>query len=322
MWALLLSLADLFVILQREYPRLRGCVTTTNMLDKHTTYPPTILCCLIYLVVATLCVALPEDARAQIVSTTEQRIDADSMRRAFDNRPYFGLYKDNYFVFGPAIGSRPTNENTNVKFQISVSQRLTRSTLPLGTYLYLFYSQKVFWDVLEKSLPMTDLNFNPGIGLTKPLFVKNRYIGKVTLMLEHESNGRDGDASRSWNKISLGANVMIDPMLMVHGKAWIPIIDGENNRDILDYCGLYQVGLQFFSSNRRFNAGVTLVKRRGWRQSYNTTIELSYRLWKRDNQFLFLQYYNGYGEGLLEYNKFHSQLRIGIVIKPQLFSDY
>lgn len=292
------------------------------MQDKRSTYSSAVLRCLMYLMMATLCLSIPEDACAQIVSTTEQRIDADSMRRAFDKRPYFGLYKDNYFIFGPAIGSRPTNENTNVKFQISISQRLTRSTLPLGTYLYLFYTQKVFWNVLEKSLPMTDLNFNPGIGLTKPLFVKNRYIGKVTLMAEHESNGRDGDASRSWNKISLGANVMIDPMLMVHGKVWIPIIDGENNRDILDYCGLYQVGLQFFSSNRRFNAGVTLVKRRGWRQSYNTTIEFSYRLWKRDNQFIFLQYYNGYGEGLLEYNKFHSQLRIGIVIKPQLFSDY
>ena len=148
------------------------------------------------LMMAMLCVSIPEDARAQIVSSTEQRIDADSMRRAFDKRPYFGLYKDNYFIFGPAIGSRPTNENTNVKFQISISQRLTRSTLPLGTYLYLFYTQKVFWNVLEKSLPMTDLNFNPGIGLTKPLFVKNRYIGKVTLMAEHESNGRDCDASR------------------------------------------------------------------------------------------------------------------------------
>lgn len=273
-------------------------------------------------IVLLLCMLAPSGAAAQIVTMPEQHIDADSMRRAFDNRPYFGLYKDNYFVFGPAVGQKPTNENTNVKFQISISQRLTRSTLPFGTYLYLFYTQKVFWNVLEKSLPMTDLNFNPGIGLTKPLFSKNRYIGKVTLMAEHESNGRDGDASRSWNKISLSANVMIDPMLMVHDKIWIPIIDGENNRDILDYCGLYQVGLQMFSRNRRFNAGVTLVKRRGWRQSYNTTIELSYRLWKRDNQFLFLQYYNGYGEGLLEYNKFHSQLRIGIVIKPQLFSDY
>ncbi len=55
-------------------------------------------------------------------------------------------------------------------------------------------------------MPMTDLNFNPGIGLTKPLFVKNRYIGKVSLIIEHESNGRDSIWSRSWNKVSLSAN--------------------------------------------------------------------------------------------------------------------
>lgn len=249
-------------------------------------------------------------------------LNTDSVRNDFDNQPYFGIYKDNYFVFGTTVGQRPTKENSNVKFQISIAQRLTKSTLPFGTYLYLFYTQKVFWNVLENSMPMTDLNFNPGVGLAKPLFVKNRFIGKVILCAEHESNGRDGDASRSWNKISLGANIMVDPQLMVHGKFWIPIVDGINNKDILDYSGIYQIGLQAFSANRRFNVGVTLTKRRGWRLNYNTVVELSYRLWKRDNQFLFMQYYNGYGEGLLEYNRFHSQLRVGIVIKPRLFSDY
>lgn len=261
-------------------------------------------------------------AFAQIVSGAGEKFDTDSLRRDFDNQPYFGLYKDNYFIFGPAIGPKMTDKNTNVKFQISVAQRLTKTTLPLGTYLYLFYSQKVFWNVLENSMPMTDLNFNPGVGLAKPLFVKNRFIGRVILCLEHESNGRDGDASRSWNKISLGANIMIDPQLTVHGKFWIPIVDGMNNKDILDYSGIYQVGLQASSTNRRFNVGVTLVKRRGWNLNYNTIVELSYRLWRRDNQFLFMQYYNGYGEGMLEYNKFHSQLRVGIVIKPRLFSDF
>lgn len=262
-------------------------------------------------------------AVAQIVASPQTPpLNTDSLRRDFDRQPYFGLYKDNYFVFGPSIGEKPTKNNTNVKFQISVSQKLTKSTLPWNTYLYLFYTQKVFWNVLEESMPMTDLNFNPGIGLAKPLFVRNRYIGKTFLILEHESNGRDGAESRSWNKISVGGNILIDQNLMVHGKVWIPIVDGQNNKDILDYSGIYQVGMQFFSDNRRFTGSVLLTKRRGWKLNYNTVIELAYQLWHRDNQYLFLQYYNGYGEGLLDYNKFHSQLRIGIVIKPKLFSDY
>jgi phospholipase A1 len=169
---------------------------------------------------------------------------------------------------------------------------------------------------------MTDLKFNPGIGLAKPLFSKNRYIGKLTFQIEHESNGRDSIQSRSWNRVTLGANIIIDRNLSVHGKAWIPIIDGENNKDILDYCGIYQVGTSYLSDNRRFSASVVLVKRRGWNLNYNTIVELSYQLGNRQNQSLFLQYYNGYGEGLLDYNKFHSQLRIGFVIRPTLFSDY
>lgn len=260
-------------------------------------------------------------AKAQILTPDSEPVTRDSIVNEFESQPYFGLYKDNYFIFGPSL-SHPNKTNTNVKFQISVAQRLTRSTLPLGTYLYLFYSQKCFWNVLENSLPMTDLNFNPGIGLTKPLYVKNRYIGKLTLMLEHESNGRDSIWSRSWNKISLASTIMIDKNLMVHGKVWIPIIDGQNNKDILHYCGIYQTGLQVISDNRRFTGSVILTKRLGGWFNYNTVIELAYRIFKRDNQFIFLQYYNGYGEGLLAFKEYHNQLRVGIVIKPKFFSEY
>lgn len=250
-------------------------------------------------------------------------INTDSVRRAFDRGPYFGLYKDNYFIFGTSIGPKPTRDNSNVKFQISVAQKLTRSTLPGGTYLYLYYTQKVFWNVLAPSLPMTDLNFNPGIGLAKPLFSKNRYIGKVTFQIEHESNGRDSIWSRSWNKVSLSANIIIDNNLMVHGKIWYPIIDSGNNRDILRYCGMYQVGTSVLSNDRRWSASSIFIKRKGWNPfNYNTVLELAYRLTKNSNQFIFAQYYNGYGEGLLEYKKFHSTLRIGFVIKPELFSDF
>ncbi len=262
-------------------------------------------------------------AYGQILRTGEAPLlDADSVRRDFSNQPYFGLYKDNYFIFGPSVGPRPTKENTNIKFQISIAQRLTRSTLPWGTYLYLFYTQKCFWNVLENSMPMTDLNFNPGIGVTKPLFVKNRYIGKLTFLIEHESNGRDSIWSRSWNRVALAANVMVTKNLMVHGKIWIPIVDGENNRDIVDYCGFWQAGCQVLSDNRRFMAGIAIVKHKGWNLNSNVILDLAYRIFERDNQYLYLQFYNGYGEGLLDYNKFHSQIRVGILIRPKLFSDY
>lgn len=277
---------------------------------------------LLRLIATVFLAAVSMAAGAQIVTDSLERVDTDSVRRAFDRGPYFGLYKDNYFIFGTAVNHTPTKTNTDIKFQISIQQRLTRSTLPFGTYLYLFYSQKCWWNVLENSMPMVDLNFNPGIGLAKPLFVKNRYVGKVTLMAEHESNGRDGLASRSWNKISLAASIMIDPQVTVHGKVWIPIVDGQNNRDILDYSGIYHVGTEFTSRNRRFTASVVLVKRRGWKLNYNTIIELGYRIFRRDNQFLFLQFYNGYGECMLDYNQFRSRVRVGIVIKPRLFSEY
>ena len=260
--------------------------------------------------------------KAQIVKAENIKYDTDSVLRAYDNGPYFSLYKDNYFTLGTAVGPVPDSHNSDVKFQISISQRLTKSTLPGKTYLFLMYSQKSFWNVFEESFPMHDLNFNPGIGLSKLLIVKDRLVGKATLMIEHESNGRDGDESRSWNRISFSANIYIDPNFMIHGKYWIPFVDGEHNKDLTSYSGLYQTGLQFISANSRFGAALTLVKRKGWDLNFNTIAELNYRLFKDENQYLFLQYYNGYGECLLDYKEFHSRLRFGIVIKPKFFSEY
>lgn len=270
--------------------------------------------------VAALCALA---ARGQVVvPDNEEQFNADSIRADYDNRPYFGLYKDTYFTAGTALGPKPTAHNSDVKFQISVSQRLTKSVLPFHSYLFLFYSQKVLWNVFENSLPMHDLNFNPGIGVSKLIIVKNRLIGKATVLLEHESNGRDKLASRSWNKISFSGSVYLDPNLMVHAKYWIPIIDGENNKDILRYSGIYQMGLQALSNDQRWVMSLTLVKRKGWNLNYNTIIDVGWRIHKNANQYLFLHYYNGYGECLLDYNKFHSRLRVGLLIKPQFFSDF
>lgn len=260
--------------------------------------------------------------QAQIVKMENDERLSDSIRREFDDGPYFTLYKDNYFMAGTALGQRPSAINSDVKFQVSIAQRVTKSTLPFDSYFFIFYNQKVFWNVFQESMPVHDLNFNPGLGLSKLLIVKDRVIGKASLLIEHESNGRDSIFSRSWNKISFCGSIFLSPQFMVHAKYWIPIIDGMNNKDILRYSGIYQTGIQVTSRDKKLGLAITLVKRKGWNFNFNTIVELNYRLFKKDNQYLFLQYYNGYGEGLLDYNKYHSRLRAGIVIKPKFFSEF
>ena len=261
-------------------------------------------------------------ADAQILQAKYFNIDGDSVRRAFDNESYFSLYKDNYLAAGTTVGSKPTSKNSDVKFQVSVSQRLTKSTLPFNSYFFLFYNQRVYWNVFENSMPVHDFNFNPGIGLSKLLISKGKLVGKASLLIEHESNGKDSIFSRSWNKISLCGSIYISPQLMIHAKYWIPIIDGMHNKDILRYCGIFQNGIQVMSNDKRFGMAITLVKRQGWNLNFNTLVEFNFRMFKQDNQFLFLQYYNGYGESLIDYNKYQSRLRFGFVIKPRWFSEY
>ncbi|MDR1706668.1 phospholipase A [Dysgonomonas sp.] len=54
----------------------------------------------------------------------------------------------------------------------------------------------------------------------------------------------------------------------------------------------------------------------------NLHTSLSFRVSKNSNQYLTLDYYAGYGEGLLNYKKYTNQVRIGFTIKPDFFSAY
>ena len=269
-----------------------------------------------------LMLCLSTSLSAQILGNSPaETYNADSVRAVLDKMPYFTLFKDNYFVGGTTIGKNPTANNSDVKFQLSISQRLTKSKLPFDTYLFIQYTQKAFWNVFQNSLPMRDLNFNPGIGLGHLIIRENKYIGKSYLMLEHESNGRDSIDSRSWNKLSLALALMINKNWEMQFSTWVPFVDGANNKDLLKYKGIFQLAGNYRTNNRRFNCGLILTKRKTW-LSFNTQLEVSYKFNNKENQYFFLQYYNGYGENLLDYNKFKSMLRIGFVIKPQDFSIY
>lgn len=265
---------------------------------------------------------VPEKATAQLVPMKDQSVFVDSLRRDLKDAPFFGLYRDNYFIAGTTPNKVPSRTNSDVKFQISFALRLTNATLPGNSFLFLMYTQKTFWNVFEPSLPMGDINFNPGIGWSFPFFSKNQYVGKATLLLEHESNGRDGNQSRSWNRLSISASTIIDQWIMVHAKIWFPFIDSRNNKDILKYYGIYQSGVVITTPDQKFQFGLTWMKRAGWNLNFNTILDFTWRIHKKSNLNLFVQYYNGYGEDLLHYNQFRSMLRAGLVFKPKFFSEF
>lgn len=273
-----------------------------------------------FAIVLWLAVAGACDLNAQILNPS--LTVTDSLRREFNDGPYFTLYRDNFFAVGTDPIHKPTANNSDVKFQISIAQRLTKAILPGNTFLFLTFTQLVTWDVFKNSMPMHDFTFNPGIGIGRPLFAKDRYVGKATLLLEHMSNGRDSINSRSWNRISVGASIMVDEFLTVNGKFWIPIVDGQNNRDILKYTGIFQTGMTITSRDKKFGGSLQLTKRKNWKLDFNTELELFWRPWKKANQYFFIQWYNGYGENLLDYNKFHNRVRVGLLIRPKFFSEF
>ena len=244
----------------------------------------------------------------------DPQLNADSIIKKFDDSPSFGIYKDNYIVLGADLLRSPDDDNSDAKFQISVIQRLTNSVLPFKTYLFLTYTQLAFWDVFKESFPFRDINFNPTIGLGRPLIANNRYLGDISLQLEHESNGKDEDDSRSWNKISFSSIIVFNNHWNFFGKLWIPFVDGENNPDLVRYKG-YGTFAANYRHHEKYNFSFILNPRPGLGNA-NFTINAAYRLFKKENQYLFFEFYNGYGEGLLDYKEHHQRFRLGFVIKP------
>lgn len=246
--------------------------------------------------------------------------NADSLINKFDALPSFGIYKDNYIVVGSEIFKKSNNDNSDAKFQLSIRQRLTNSTLPLKTYFFLTYTQKAFWDVFKPSFPFRDLNFNPTIGLGKSLVYNNRYLGGLTVQLEHESNGKDGELSRSWNKMTFGGVFVFNDNWTLNTRVWIPIVDGQNNRDIVRYAGWGNASIDYSDAKKKYIASLMLTKRGGVNLNANVIANFAIRLFSDDNQYLFVEYYNGYGESLLQYNQYRHRLRIGVTIKSRFLN--
>lgn len=246
------------------------------------------------------------------------QVEQDIVLEQFNKQPNFGMYRDNYFITGIPTNKKITNHTADAKFQISIRQRLLKGVLPFNSFLMLSYTQKSFWNIYEESAPFGDNNYNPGLMLVNPIVRDNKLWGIGTFGFEHESNGRDSLDSRSWNYFTLSGVYFYNVCFSIQAKIWYGWIDGEN-RDLFEYKGYGLLALNYKSLDDKFGASIVVNP---CKKAINTQLELTFQPNKRANQYLFVQWYQGYGESLLDYNQYTSMIRFGICIRPSMRNLY
>jgi outer membrane phospholipase A len=266
----------------------------------------------------------PRDT-ASSASWNASAAPSDSSGTALIDKPpplAVSVYEPVYFIVGGDGG-------LNAKFQISLRFRLFDNhgrlarRMPWIDDLYLSFSQTSLWDLGELSKPFKDSSYRPR------LFYANydlaRFLdGKLRVGIEsglgHESNGKEGEDSRSYNMLYARPTLTFgdpDGLRAYFAPLIHNYIAESDNPDIDDYRGYVdwlagigsKGGLDFWG-----------VLRKGTRSDFGS-IELnaSYPLSKLSGGdltgWLMLQYFNGYGESLLDYNrKLDAQWRLGIAI--------
>ena len=257
-----------------------------------------------------------------ISAQTNDSIKKPTGTEIFLSQPNFSIYKDNYFITGTTLSEKPTKNNSDIKYQISFKQLLSRKPVFDNVYPFITYSQKSFWDVYRESSPFEDINFNPSIGLMRPYTDKKGRIGYYSLMAEHESNGKDSIASRSWNFISFNWRGELNNKIFIQTKVLLPYKVADDNSDLLDYVGFAEVGATYVFKHDKLYADLLFKKVGKWDWKGAIQAQIVYRPFKSSNQYLMAQWYYGYGEGLLDYRKKTNMIRVGLIIKPAFLNFF
>jgi outer membrane phospholipase A len=184
-------------------------------------------------------------------------------------------YQPIYAVYGPGTDARL---QISFKYKLFGSSAVGKGPADWRQGLHFAYTQRMLWDLSAASSPFHNIDFQPELIYITPSFVLNNGIalgGQVGL--RHESNGRDGTASRSINSFYLAPMAAI-PLgsgyrMTVSPRVSVYIGDKSDNPDIIRYRGnaglFWEIGkddglrlsttarLNFATGKGAFNADVS-----------------------------------------------------------------
>lgn len=225
---------------------------------------------------------------------------------------------------GEDAPSKEELEHVEFVFQLSVKYIVAKNVLGKFSTLAVAYTNKSFWQAYNDNVSslFRETNHEPEIILDfQPLF---KGIDHMSLSFNHQSNGQVGNLSRSWNRLIL-SSAKIWPNRLLNIRAWYRIPEkaksdpddtrGDDNPDIDDYLGYGDVFLLEKYGNHSFAAtfrnNLNFDENRG-------SLELDWTFPLTGNLKGFVQYFNGYGESLIDYDQYQERIGFGIKIADWL----
>ncbi|MCI5969018.1 phospholipase A [Helicobacter sp.] len=239
----------------------------------------------------------------------------------FERNRFFGdflgfePYKFNYFL--PASLSLNKEQGqakrTEAKFQISIKKLLINNLFFKDLDFYFAYTQQSLWQIYDhkNSRPFRESNYEPALFFSYPLEGYNAFFDRVNFGYVHQSNGGDLLKSRSWERLFV-EGVYGYENFALGLKAWYRIKENakkDDNPDILDYMGYGELNLGYAIDKHL----LTLVLRNNLRLNNRGAFMLDYSYPIYKNLYLYVQYFNGYGESLTDYNRAIERLGVGIL---------
>lgn len=204
------------------------------------------------------------------------------------------------------------------QFQISVKKPISYDFFGLNETISGAYTQKSFWQTSKHSSPFRETNYKPEIFVMFP-YENSERLKAIKLSLLHESNGKNNEESRSWNRIYAQGYFQLSN-LFISPKVWyrIPESDDEDdNPDIEKYYGngdltfLYAYKRHTFEldirNNLRFNADNKGAVEFNW--AFPLPQFLSTK-----NSYGMLNIFSGYGNNLIDYDKEVNKIGLGIAL--------
>lgn len=242
-------------------------------------------------------------------------------------------HKPNYFLLGAynfkgwdatlyrQVSNNPDYFNKKVEgqFQISLKVPLALDLFGDRMDIYGAYTNRSFWQMYNRdySEPFRETNHEPEVWLQFDNDWKALGLTNVvnTLGWVHQSNGKGGVLSRSWDRM-YAHFIFEKDKLVLSFKPWIWLIKDKtesDNPDITDYLGHGEFRAALSHKGHVYSMMLRNQLESGFDRG---AVELGWSIPVYNYPYLkaYVQYFYGYGESLIDYDRKVNRIGVGIAI--------